>query len=114
MPDRAPPGMFVFNNGITAWPTQEIAKQFSSHVQPFPFSRLYSDFNGIGWNCKIRRGSEAFTANRMISKYIYEKNITVLGNEFISLEKPKTVRKIKKVFFNFSKKQVLEPSASTI
>jgi len=95
---KATAGMSVFNNGITAWPTQEIARNFSSHVKPFPFSRLYSDFNGIGWNCKIDRNSEAFKANRMISEYLYEKNITLIGEDFISLEKPKIVKKIGKLF----------------
>ena len=89
-------GMAVYNNGITLWPSQEIAKRFSANVSPYACSSLYSDFNGVRWTCKIKEDSEPFKANRIISEYLYEKGIAVLGAEFISLKSHKKSRK----FFN--------------
>jgi hypothetical protein len=97
-------GMFVYNNGITLWPSQEIAKRFSANVSPYACSSLYSDFNGVRWTCKIKKDSEAFKANRIISEYLYEKGIAVLGAEFISLKSHNKSRKfintIKNLFFS--------------
>jgi len=89
-------GMFVYNNGITLWPTQEIARKFSANVSPYPCSSFYSDFNGVRWTCKLQKDSEAFMANRVISEYLYEKGIAVLGADFMSLESRKKSRKIVK------------------
>ncbi len=79
--------MIIYNNGETLWPTREIALRFSDRIRLFYPSSHYRDVVGELWTTHIKRNSEAFKANRRVSRYIYKKGLSVAGAPFVSLQR---------------------------